>query len=187
MSILEKEKDITGIARRVNSNVFFRNSAEKLSALVPYQVEAWQTVNQQLDDSTQIRNILALAVSITILLVAGFGIYNIMNMTVNEKIKEIAILKAIGFDAKDIRSIFLQQALIIGVIGDLTGVVIGYCVSALVYRIPFTIAGLTTLPIDHHAADFVMALVFGLIISLIAGYLPSHKASKIDPVIIIRG
>jgi ABC-type antimicrobial peptide transport system permease subunit len=54
-----------------------------------------------------LRDIIAIAVSLTILIVAGFGIYNIMNMTVNEKIKEIAILKAMGFNGNDVIEIFL--------------------------------------------------------------------------------
>jgi lipoprotein-releasing system permease protein len=83
---------------------------KKLGLLVPYQIESWQEANEQLVAGASLRNIIAIAVSFTILLVAGFGIYNIMNMTINEKIKEIAILKATGFSGKDIKSIFLTQA-----------------------------------------------------------------------------
>jgi lipoprotein-releasing system permease protein len=69
--------------------------------------------------------------------VAGFGIYNIMNMTINEKIKEIAILKATGFSGKDIKSIFLSQAGAIGLLGGFLGVVLGYLISLLINQVPF--------------------------------------------------
>jgi len=121
---------------------------KRIVPVIPYQVESWQVANQQLVAMTQIRNILAIAVSLAILLVAGFGIYNIMNMTINEKIKEIAILKAMGFSGGDIKTIFLSQAVIIGIVGDILGVLLGYFISMSVNQVPFEIAGLKTLPIQ---------------------------------------
>jgi lipoprotein-releasing system permease protein len=160
---------------------------QKIAPLIPYQIESWQEANEQLVAGSELRNIIAVAVSLTILLVAGFGIYNIMTMTINEKIKEIAILKATGFSGNDIMTIFLTQATVIGLLGAIVGVLMGYGMSLLINQVPFTIAGLETLPIFFQAQDFLLAVVFGILTTLIAGYLPSRKASKIDPVIIIRG
>lgn len=161
--------------------------AKELAPGLEYKVEPWQEGNSQLDAANDLRDILAIAVSLTILIVAGFGIYNIMNMTVNEKMKEIAILKAMGFDGKDIVQIFLTQSVIIGIIGGLIGLLLGNIFSRIVDDIPFKIASLTTLPIEFIASDYIMAFVFGVIITFIAGYLPARKASKIDPVEILRG
>ncbi|MFA7421661.1 MAG: FtsX-like permease family protein [Melioribacteraceae bacterium] len=160
---------------------------KELSPVINFQIESWQVANEQLLAASELRNIVAIAVSLTILLVAGFGIYNIMNMTINEKIKEIAILKAMGFSGSDIKRIFLLQAAAIGIIGGIVGLFLGYGLSSLVNQVPFHIAGLTTLPIYYKPADFVFAVIFGIATTIIAGYLPSRKASKIDPVIIIRG
>lgn len=160
---------------------------QSISPLIPYQVESWQEANEQLVAGSELRNIIADAVSLTILLVAGFGIYNIMNMTINEKIREIAILKATGFSGNDIMTIFLTQAIVIGILGALVGVLMGYGMSMLINLVPFPIAGLETLPINFQGQDFILAVVFGILTTLIAGFLPSRKASKIDPVIIIRG
>ncbi|MGB6094545.1 MAG: ABC transporter permease [Moheibacter sp.] len=161
--------------------------AEKMAPTTAFKVESWKEGNDQLDSANQLRNILAMAVSLTILIVAGFGIYNIMNMTVNEKIKEIAILKAMGFNGGDIVEIFLTQSVIIGCLGGLSGVILGNIISRIISKIPFSIASLTTLPIEFNRMDYLMAFLFGVIITLIAGYLPARKASKIDPVNIIRG
>lgn len=161
--------------------------SKKIASMTDYKVEAWQEGNAQLDSANVLRNILAVAVSFTILIVAGFGIYNIMNMTVNEKIKEIAILKAMGFNGSDIVEIFLTQSVIIGLIGGFTGLAFGYIVSMIVDQIPFKIGSFTTLPIDYSPTDYVLAFVFGLLITAIAGYLPARNASKIDPVAILRG
>ncbi|WP_449386975.1 ABC transporter permease [Chryseobacterium lineare] len=164
-----------------------KETSKKIAAMTEYKVEAWQEGNAQLDSANVLRNILAVAVSFTILIVAGFGIYNIMNMTVNEKIKEIAILKAMGFNGSDIVEIFLTQSIIIGLIGGFTGLAFGYVVSMIVDQIPFKIGSFTTLPIDYSPTDYVLAFLFGLLITAIAGYLPARNASKIDPVAILRG
>ncbi|WP_318342842.1 ABC transporter permease [Flagellimonas baculiformis] len=161
--------------------------SQTLGKMTKYKVEPWQEANGQLEAANKLRNIIAIAVSLTILIVAGFGIYNIMNMTVNEKIREIAILKAMGFDGKDIIQIFLTQSVIIGILGGVAGILLGYLVSLLVSHIPFKIASLETLPITYRTGDYVMAFIFGLITTFIAGYLPAKKASQVDPVEIIRG
>jgi lipoprotein-releasing system permease protein len=154
---------------------------------VKYNMETWQEANQQLVAASQLRNIIASAVSLAILLVAGFGIYNIMNMTINEKIREIAILKAMGFSGGDVLTIFLTQATAIGLLGVFSGLILGISISSAVNQVPFKVAGLTTLPIHYQWIDFVSAVIFGILTTLLAGYFPARKASKIDPVIIIRG
>lgn len=164
-----------------------REVAEKLASVTTYKVEAWQEGNGQLNAANTIRDILAIAVSLTILIVAGFGIYNIMNMTVNEKIKEIAILKAMGFNGKDVVKIFLMQSVSIGLIGGFTGLILGNVIARIVDNIPFKIASYDTLPINFRTSDYILAFAFGTIITIIAGYLPARKASKLDPVAILRG
>lgn len=154
---------------------------------VKYNMETWQEANQQLVAASQLRNIIASAVSLAILLVAGFGIYNIMNMTINEKIREIAILKAMGFSGGDVLTIFLTQATAIGLSGVFSGLILGISISSAVNQVPFKIAGLTTLPIHYQWTDFAAAMIFGILTTILAGYFPARKASKIDPVIIIRG
>jgi len=159
----------------------------RLKSIVQYKVESWQSSNQQLVAASFLRDIIAIAVSLTILLVAGFGIYNIMNMTINQKIKEIAILKAMGFSGKDVMQIFLTLAIVIGIIGGIVGMGLGYAISTGVNHIPFEVAGLHTLPMAYNLREYILAFSFGLITTFIAGYLPARKASSIDPVNIIRG
>jgi len=186
--LLSKNKSY---ATDVMANVKDYNDAKTIAAEVrpdiKYKTEAWQEGNAQLESANTLRDIIAVAVSLTILIVAGFGIYNIMNMTVSEKIREIAILKAMGFDGKDIVYIFLVQSVIIGLIGGFIGLLLGFAVASIVDRIPFKIASFDTLPITYLPADYILAMLFGLAITFIAGYLPARKASKIDPVAILRG
>lgn len=186
--LLAKNQDyVTDL--QVNVSDFEKTApiVDRLAPVIPYKVESWQTSNQQLEAGSKLRNIIAQAVSITILLVAGFGIYNIMNMTINEKIREIAILKAMGFSGRDVTEIFLAQAIVIGVIGGVIGMVLGFVIADIVNSIPFKLGGLNNLPMAYRVQDYLLAFIFGLVTTLVAGYLPARKASKIDPVDIIRG
>ncbi len=186
--LLSKNKNFaTDILFNIKDYSKAKQVAENLSRITTYKIEPWQEGNAQLNSANTIRDILAITVSLTILIVAGFGIYNIMNMTVNEKIKEIAILKAMGFNGKDVVSIFLMQSVSIGLIGGLTGLILGNVIARIVDNIPFKIASYDTLPINFRTSDYVLAFVFGIIITIIAGYLPARKASKVDPVAILRG
>jgi len=145
--------------------------------------------NAQFETGSTIRNLITYSVSITLLIVAGFGIYNILNMMIYEKMKDIAILKATGFSGKDVQRIFLSQALIIGIAGGLIGLVLGYVVSVLISHTPFETDALPTIktyPVNFNPQFYIIGIVFAIISTFLAGYLPSLKAKKIDPVDIIR-
>ncbi len=163
---------------------------QKLRATYGYYTEDWATANTAILAGEKIRNMLTYVVSITLLVVAGFGIYNIMNMTVINKIKDIAILKATGFDARDIIAIFLLQAVFIGFTGGLMGQGIGFGISYLLSITPFDAGdflSIKTFPVIFAAKYYVMGLLFGVITTILAGYFPARKAAQVDPVAILRG
>lgn len=148
------------------------------------------TANAQFDTGSDIRNLISYAVSITLLIVAAFGIYNILNKFIYEKMNDIAILKATGFTGRDVMYIFIFQALIIGLIGGVLGLAVGYGVSVLIDNVPFVTEALPTIktyPINYDPNFYLGGIVFALVTTFLAGYLPSRKAQKIDPVEIIRG
>jgi len=148
------------------------------------------TANAQFETGTTIRNLITYAVSITLLIVAGFGIYNILNMLIYEKMNDIAILKATGFSGKDVQLIFMSQAIIIGIAGGILGLLIGFIFTSIISTIPFATDALPTIetyPINFNVWFYVIGIVFAMISTFFAGYLPSQKAKKIDPVQIIRG
>lgn len=149
-----------------------------------------KTANAQFETGTTIRNLITYAVSITLLIVAGFGIYNILNMLIYEKMNDIAILKATGFSGKDVQLIFMSQAMIIGFVGGVLGLLIGFGLSSIIDTIPFQTEALPTVetyPINMNPLFFVIGFSFAMISTFFAGYLPAKKAKKIDPVRIIRG
>ncbi len=189
--MLQKDPSyITDIHVKMDDPLLAIPLSQRLRRLYGYHTEDWATANSAVLAGKKIRNVMTYVVSITLLVVAGFGIYNIMNMTVINKIKDIAILKATGFDGRDIVAIFLLQALFIGITGGLLGLVIGFGISYALSITPFDagdLLSLKTFPVIFKAQYYVMGLAFGVITTLLAGYFPSRKAANVDPVAILRG
>lgn len=124
------------------------------------------------------------------LIVAGFGIYNILNMMIYEKMDTIAILKATGFAGSDIKNIFIAISLSIGIGGALAGALLGFFFSFLIDSIPFHSAALPTVdtyPVDYGLQYYSIAVIFAVVTTYLAGWFPARKASIVDPVEIIRG
>ncbi len=166
-----------------------QSAAQALAPLVPshYKIESWQQANEQLVAGNKLRDMIGTIVPIVLIIVAGFGIYNIMTMTVNEKIKEIAILKALGFGGRDVVEIFLTQAIFIGILGGLVGLGLGYLLSSMMAAMPFKMAAAEHIPIQFAFKTYMSGFFIGFFITMLAGYLPARKAAKVDPVQIIRG
>lgn len=149
-----------------------------------------QTANSQFETGSNVRSIISYAVGITLLIVAGFGIYNILNMMIYEKMDSIAILKATGFSGNDVKWIFISLSLIIGIVGGVFGLLAGFVLSNIIGIIPFKTASLPTIktyPVDYKIIYYVIGITFAMFTTTIAGLLPALKASRIDPVEIIRG
>jgi lipoprotein-releasing system permease protein len=164
--------------------------AKEYAQLFQADAEDIQTANSQFETGSFIRSLISYAVGITLLIVAGFGIYNILNMMIYEKMDSIAILKATGFSGWDVNRVFLTIALSIGLFGGLLGLLFGFLLSSTIGQIPFNTAALPTIktyPINYDPAFYFIGCTFSLITTYLAGLFPANKASKVDPVIIIRG
>lgn len=149
-----------------------------------------KAANAQFETGTSIRNLITYAVSIALLIVAGFGIYNILNMLIFQKMNDIAILKATGFSGGDVRRIFLYQAMMIGLAGGTLGLIVGYFISVLISKSPFETEALPTIhtfPVNFDPKFYVIGTIFAILTTFLAGLMPARKASKIDPVEILRG
>jgi lipoprotein-releasing system permease protein len=157
-----------------------------------YQIDAIdiQKANSQFETGSSVRSLISYAVGITLLIVAGFGIYNILNMLIYEKMDSIAILKAVGFSGRDVNLVFITIALSIGIFGGSLGLLGGFGLSSLIDQIPFNTESLPTIktyPINYNPRFYMIGGIFSIITTYLAGYFPAKKASTIDPVVIIRG
>jgi lipoprotein-releasing system permease protein len=181
---------ITEIAIKMQDMRQSPATAKEYNALFNVDAEDIQTANAQFETGSFIRSLISYAVGITLLIVAGFGIYNILNMMIYEKMDTIAILKATGFSGGSIRSIFMLIAVSIGIFGSLLGLLLGFALSAIIDQVPFrteSLPTITTYPIDYNPVFYIIGILFSLVTTALAGWFPAQKASNIDPVIIIRG
>jgi lipoprotein-releasing system permease protein len=190
-TILQQDKSyITDINIKLNDRHTSKAVAKELQTKFVYKAEDWETANATFLTGVTIRNIITYAVSFTLLVVAGFGIYNILNMTIYNKMKDIAILKAMGFAGMDVHSIFMIQSLVIGLLGGLLGLLVGFTLSSLIAQAPFDggdVISLDHFPVNFKLKYYITGIVFGVSTTAIAGYMPSRKAAKIDPIEILRG
>ncbi|RYY40642.1 MAG: ABC transporter permease [Chitinophagaceae bacterium] len=164
--------------------------AREYSRLYATEAEDIQTASAEFETGSFIRTVISYVVGITMLIVAGFGIYNILNMMIYEKMDSIAILKATGFSGSDVKSIFLTIAVVIGLAGGIVGLAAGFGLSRIIDRIPFHATSLPTVdtyPVNYNPVYYVIGLMFALLTTYFAGRFPAAKAGKIDPVAILRG
>lgn len=182
-------KEGTSYVTDINVNILNPENAEKtattISNLTGYKAEGWKEANATFMAANKMRKIIITFVSFTILIVAGFGIYNILNMTITQKINDIAILKAMGFKGKDVIRIFVTQAISIGVAGVLGGMLIATVLISILKNV-YVGGDIGYFPIDYEPLKYLQGVIVGLFITFFAGYIPAKKAAKVDPVSIFR-
>lgn len=167
-----------------------RDIAKQIETAVGYKSVSWIEATEDILSLLVVRNIIMYSVVSAILIVAAFGIYNTLSTIVMEKTRDIAILKSMGFHARDVRRIFLIEGSIVGVVGSVFGVALGLALMKLLSVIELKPPGVTemvNLPIWWGSEQFVLAVAFALASCLAAAYLPARRAGRVHPVDILRG
>jgi putative ABC transport system permease protein len=130
------------------------------------------------------------AVGMIAIVVASLGIINTMVMSILERYKEIGIMKAVGASDRDVKKIFFFEAGVIGFMGGVFGLALGWIVSLLINLIINGFANREGVPyINFFSFTWWLclgAIVFSILVSLIAGIYPTIRASRVDPVVALR-
>ncbi|MCB0421538.1 MAG: ABC transporter permease [Bdellovibrionales bacterium] len=152
------------------------------------EVQGWEEANAQFMQMIGIQDLMRAILTGAILLVAGFGIYNVLSIMISQKKKEIAILRSIGYGPNRILELFLGQGLILGFIGALFGILLGIGVNLIIgsIELSFEVGKSNHLPISFAPSIFATAFAAALIAAVIASFLPAFSASKMTPLDIIR-
>jgi lipoprotein-releasing system permease protein len=164
--------------------------AKRFESLFQHEAEDWQTREEgNLQLFLTLRMSTAITVSLIILL-AGFGIFNVLTMTVLSKLKEIAILRSMGYRRGDISAIFLWQGAMIAVAGSVIGCGLGALLTWGVSHIPIKVRGL--LYANHFLVSwdwrhYLWATLLAIIAVFIASYVPARRAGLLSPVVTLRG
>jgi lipoprotein-releasing system permease protein len=126
----------------------------------------------------------------TIILLAGFSIFNILTLMVLDKVREIAVLRSMGYRRRDISAVFLWQGLLIAAIGSILGCAVGAALTYGISKIPANIRGLLTTShfLVHWSVNhYVVASLIAFVAIFLASYFPARRAAKLAPVTILRG
>src|SRR3569833_2824995 len=137
-----------------------------------------------------VRIIIMYSVVSAILLVASLGNYHVISTVEMEKTRDIAIMKSMGFHARDIRLIFLIEGVLIGIGGSALGILMGTGLMRLTQSVTVKPPGATDpvhLPVDWSLDQFLLAAGNAMMSPKAASYLPARKGGRVQPVDILRG
>ncbi|HWY41589.1 MAG TPA: ABC transporter permease [Chthoniobacterales bacterium] len=164
--------------------------ASHFEDLFQHSAQSWQDREEgNLQIFTTLRMSVAITVSLIILL-AGFGIFNVLTMSVLSKVREIAILRSMGYRRIDITAIFLWQGALIATVGSLLGCALGALMTWVVSHIPIHIRGLlyaNYFLVDWDWRHYLWATILAIISVFIASYVPARRAAQLQPVDTLRG
>ncbi len=188
--LLDRPDRVNRFVLQLDDPYAAREIATVIERRIGYKTVSWLEASEDLMSVLLVRNLIMYSVVSAILVVAAFGIYNTISTIVMEKTHDIAILKSMGFHARDIRRIFLTEGVMLGLLGSLLGLGLGLGLMWLLAQVEIKPPGATDrvhLPIYWGYEQYLLAAGFALISAVAAAYLPARKAGRVQPVTILRG
>lgn len=164
--------------------------AARIEGLCGYKTEGWKEANANFLKIFAVQTAITYIITAALMIVAAFGVLNILIMAVLERVNDIAILKSFGYSRGDITKIYLMQGLAIAVVGAFLGLICAKLSVEGLRRLPIKMEGLVRaegLLMSEHASTYVIAVVMVTIIVLVASVYPARRAASFDPVDVIRG
>lgn len=155
-----------------------------------YKADSWQS-QSGIVESIQSRRLSNTMIMLLVIVISSFGIANVMNLLVMEKTREIGMMKAMGATSSIIRRIFLLEAGILGLVGGTAGCIIGYGIASYINSLAIALSSgpgfsvYLTFVVDLR--DLLLFPLVTLLLAVAAGVYPAHQASKLDPVVALRG
>jgi lipoprotein-releasing system permease protein len=189
-TLLDKRNIINEITLRTDDYTRAEEYAAQIESMSGYKTESWQESNANFLKIFRIQTIITYFITGALLVVAAFGVLNILIMAVLERVNDIAILKSFGLSRGDITQIYVFQGLVIGLIGATVGLILGKLSVEGLRRIPIQMEGLVKaegLLMSEHLSSYITAFVAAIIVTLVAAVYPARRAAKYDPVEVIRG
>ncbi len=183
----------TGIEARLFDPYDAPEVAHDLNSAIgpPYWVESWTRAHRNVFEALQLEKTAYFLVLLLIILVAAFTIVSTLYMVVQEKRRDIAVLKAMGATDRSIAMVFVLKGLLIGTVGTGLGVLIGYlgCLGLDRYEfidLPEGVFYVSTLPVLIVGSNFAMVAAASMVICLGACLFPAWKAARVVPVDVLR-
>lgn len=187
---LSGPNNITGYQLRLNDPTLAPQIGQSLSQGLRYQPFAWQQMYGTLLDQLALQKRVIAFVVFLIVIVASFGIANVLTLIVFEKTQEIAILRAIGMTKGTITLTFVLEGLVLGASGLVLGNLLGIGLSSYFIWRPFELPGdlyfITALPVEIRTLDIAWVNLVALSTTIVAALIPARRAASVEPAQIIR-
>ncbi len=180
---------VTGIEVKVKDIYAVRKIGREIwkKLQFPYYTRNWMTMNRNLFSALKLERITMFIILTLIVWVAAFNIVSSLIMVVMEKNRDIAILKAMGATSQSIMKIFMQEGMIVGVLGTFLGSVLAYIACALLkkyqfIKLPTDVYYISTLPVQMAWSDFLIITASAIAICFLATIYPARQAASLPPV-----
>jgi lipoprotein-releasing system permease protein len=148
----------------------------------------WEETYARLLDVFALQDKIMFLTTASILVVAGFGIFNVISTIVLEKARDIAIMRSIGMPSASVVAIFVIEGIVVGVAGMILGWLAGWGLGALLHMVPAPTGNAgDRLPVKLTSLLFTEASLIALLSAVGAAWLPARRAARSDPLSIIRG
>lgn len=191
--LFELQDKVNGVEIRLPDISNSESVKEKLLAIAgdKYKVQTWYDLHEDFYSILKVERWVAFIILSLIIAVATFNILGSLTMTVIEKKRDIGVLKALGATDKMITNIFMLEGLSVGIIGMISGTILGVGITLLqkyfsIYKLDASIYKIAALPVELRTSDFIFIPLAALVLCFLASLYPSRRAAKLEPVDAIR-
>lgn len=152
------------------------------------KVEDWKQANKMFMEMIKMQDVVRYFIMFAVLIVAAFGIYNVLSIMINQKKKEIAILRSIGYGPPKILELILYQGVFLGFLGGIIGIVLGFLVTYIIGSLDlgFELGKSNHMMVSYDSSIYYVAFIAAIIASIVASFIPALLASRLSPIDIIR-
>lgn len=191
---------VDGIRLQVDDLFYARSIAYELASVIDlHRVQDWSRTHGNLYQAIQVSRKMVVLLVLIIIAVAAFNVISTLVLAVNDKARDIAILRTMGADNRQILTVFIWQGLIIGLLGVGMGVLLGVLLSVFIGDVLLIIESFSNsqllsshiYPVDHLPSDvqwqdIVMVSLVALCLSVLASLFPAWQAMRMQPAKILR-
>jgi lipoprotein-releasing system permease protein len=182
--------EITDIAVKIENPYEVEIKADQWKKTSREKILSWKESSASILSVFKTQDIVRNSMTIAIIIVAGFGIYNILSILVTQKKRDVAILRSMGFTPRDIIQLFFNQGLILGVLGGIVGILLGHIICRIIGQIEIVPGRMATssgkMIISYDSLIYIKAIIISLASALFSSIWPAKAAGKLEPMDIIR-
>jgi lipoprotein-releasing system permease protein len=183
----------TGLSITVNDFDKAKEISEKIQTKIgfPYWSRDWMSMNKNLFSALKLEKTAMFIILTLIIIVASFNIISLITMSVKDKRKDIAILRAMGATKKTVKKIFIAQGMQIGLVGTILGNAAAFVICFVLERykiisLPEDVYYMDRIPVKMVPEVFAFVTICALIITYVSSIFPASQAAKTDPIEALR-